>query len=204
MYMKNEQKEVLLIFVKNPEKGHVKTRLAKSVGHHRALEVYKRLLEITKQVTLPLYCEKQVWYSKEIPESDLWEDEQYEKRAQQGENLGERMQNAFRDAFESGFKKVVIVGSDCADLTHHILKDAFAALDKHEAVIGPSEDGGYYLLGMAKFFPELFEEKSWSTDSVYRDTLTQMEKNSISCLRLPELNDIDTESDLKKSNTLNF
>lgn len=202
--MINQKKELLIIFVKNPEKGHVKTRLAKSVGEERALEVYEALLEITKQVTLPLNCEKQVWYSKEISESDLWDDERYEKRVQRGENLGGRMQNAFRDVFESGFEKVVIIGSDCADLTQGILEDAFAALDHHRAVIGPSEDGGYYLLGMADFFPDLFEEKSWSTDSVYQDTLIQMEKNSISCFRLPELNDIDTESDLKKSNRLNL
>lgn len=202
--MTKENKNVILIFVKNPVKGHVKTRLAKSVGDSKALQIYQSLLQITKKITEKLSCDRQVWYSQSVEESDLWDEEHYSKFLQEGENLGKRMQFAFRQAFENGYRKAIIIGSDCADLSSQTVIDAFEALDDHKVIIGPSEDGGYYLLGMTRFLPFLFEDKKWSHDSVFQDTAHQLKDHSISFKQLPILNDIDTESDLKKSANLNL
>ncbi|MEL7833089.1 TIGR04282 family arsenosugar biosynthesis glycosyltransferase [Fodinibius sp. Rm-B-1B1-1] len=192
----------LIIFVKNPEKGKVKTRLAKTVGDEKALDVYHELLRITKSVADSISVNKQVWYSQFVEENDLWSKGTYEKYPQEGENLGQRMQHAFREAFESEQQKVVIIGSDCASLRNEIVQEAFNKLDTHEVVIGPAQDGGYYLLGMSEYYPVLFEGKSWSSSSVLQSTVEQVEKMNLSYHLLPTLNDIDTEADLRTSNRI--
>lgn len=202
--MSKQNKNVLLIFIKNPVKGHVKTRLAKSVGDSKALHIYQKLLQITKKITDELSCDRQVWYSQSVVQNDLWNEDAYSKFTQKGKDLGERMQHSFQQAFEDGYENVIIIGSDCADLTPEFINRAFEALENHQAVMGPSEDGGYYLIGMSRYYPFLFEEKNWSHHSVFQDTLKQMEGNSISYHLLPVLNDIDSESDLRKSAGLTF
>lgn len=194
----------LIIFVKNPEKGKVKTRLGRSVGDEKALEVYHELLRITKSVADPLSVNKQVWYSQFVDKNDLWSDGNYEKCPQTGETLGQRMQNAFQKAFESGDQKVVIIGSDCASLRTEIVQEAFDELDSHDVVVGPAQDGGYYLLGMSADYTELFEGKSWSTSSVLKSTLVQIENLQLSHHLLPTLNDIDTEADLRDSTKISL
>jgi rSAM/selenodomain-associated transferase 1 len=197
--MADSTNEVLLIFVKNPEKGKVKTRLARTIGDQEALAVYKKLLKTTKSVADPLQVTKQVWYSAYIGEQDMWSKGSYQKKLQAGRDLGERMKNAFRKAFDKQFGKVVIIGSDCAAISSEIIQQAFDALDNHQTVVGPSEDGGYYLLGMAECYPELFDVQEWSTDSVLEETLNQAQNMGLSLKLLPELNDIDTEEDLRAS-----
>ena len=197
--MGNQNNNVILVFVKNPILGHVKTRLAKSIGDSKALQVYQSLLQITKNVTEALPCDRQVWYSQSVEENDLWDKNIYSKFLQKGDDLGKRMQFAFEQAFEDGYSKVIIIGSDCPDLSPQLINKAFEALNNHQTVIGPSEDGGYYLLGMKHYYPFLFEDKKWSHDSVFQDTVNQMKNHSISFKQLPVLNDIDTESDLNKS-----
>lgn len=191
--------KLLLIFIKNPEKGRVKTRLAERIGKEKALEVYHRLLSITKKETLPLDCNRQVWYSRYVDKDDIWENGEYEKRLQKGQNLGERMQEAFRQAFVDGYEKVAVIGSDCAELTREIIQQAFSKLEDSDVVIGPSEDGGYYLLGMKSFYPDLFADIEWSTGSVFTQTVKRVENLGLSMRVLPMLNDIDTEEDLDQS-----
>jgi len=190
--------EVLLIFVKNPVLGKVKTRLAKTVGDEKALSVYRHLLEHTHSVTDQLPYRRQLWYSDSIDREDRW-DSGYEKKLQQGDDLGERMKNAFAEVFKQETEKGVIIGSDCPEISVDILQHAFEALDQYETVIGPSEDGGYYLLGMNAFYPGIFESIEWSTDSVFADTIQKLNKLQLSYYRLPELNDIDTYRDLLNS-----
>lgn len=189
--------DVLLIFVKKPEEGQVKTRLAESIGDKRALEVYRQLLVITKRETREVPVDKQVWYTPEVLNDDLWDTAGYVKNKQQGRNLGERMQYAFRHSFEEGYQKVIIIGSDCPYITEDIISRAFAALDSNDLVIGPSADGGYYLLGMTAYHPHLFRDKEWSSSSVLEQTLNDAEKSDFSVKKLPELNDIDTLKDLQ-------
>lgn len=190
---------LLLIFVKNPEPGEVKTRLAKSVGEEDALRIYQQLLRVTKSVTDELNCARQVWYSDFIDGEDLWSTGDYEKRLQKGSNLGDRMKQAFSQSFTDGYEKVVIIGSDCAELTSQIIEQAFRALDDSDLGIGPSEDGGYYLLGMSEFYPNLFNGISWSTPTVFEATIAKAEELDLSVQLMPELNDIDTKHDLIQS-----
>ncbi|WP_421773495.1 TIGR04282 family arsenosugar biosynthesis glycosyltransferase [Gracilimonas sp.] len=189
-------KEKLIIFVKNEEAGRTKTRLAASIGDEQALEAYRKLLGWTVKQTRDLEVTREVWYSRFVAENDIWEEGDFEKRLQSGDNLGARMSNAFRKSFtEESFQKVVIIGSDCAELTSEIIELAFKELDDHEFVIGPAEDGGYYLLGMRGYHPEVFEEIEWSTGSVFQKTVEKIEGLGLGYIALKELNDVDTIED---------
>lgn len=191
-------KQALIIFARNPVPGKVKTRLAATMGHDKALSIYQLLLEHTVQITQQLPCDRYVFYADSILKNDIWSDDLYLKKNQEGKDLGQRMLHAFDTLFQQGYQKIIIIGTDCFELSFSILLDAFTALDEKEVVIGPSEDGGYYLLGMRQFFPFLFEEKAWSTDSVYSSTVQQLAIQNIRYEILPILNDIDTEDDWKQ------
>ena len=187
---------MLLIFVKKPETGKVKTRLAATVGDEKALQIYLQLLERTQEITQSLPCAKTIYYTPEIVEKDIFDIKHYQKALQSEGDLGQRMQNAFAAAFSQGYKKVCIIGSDCFELDTHILEEAFAQLDKEDVVIGPARDGGYYLLGMRKMHVPFFQNKKWSTSSVLSDTLNDLKKTHLSFSLLPELTDVDEEEDL--------
>lgn len=197
--MSNMGQELLMIFVKNPVPGKVKTRLAKTLGTDKALEIYNALIQHTHQVTRVLDVDKAVFYSDEIIEGDVWDKSEYQKMVQEGSDLGKRMLNAFKNAFQRGYKKVVIIGSDCFELTPDILREAFDSIPKNNFVIGPTHDGGYYLIGMTALHAALFKNKKWSGDEVLHDTLTDLRNMNGSYKLLPELTDIDTEEDLVQS-----
>lgn len=189
--------QLLLIFTKNPELGRVKTRLAKTIGDQKALEVYQYLLDHTRAITTQLkQVDKAVFYSKFVDENDLWGATQYQKQVQTGEGLGERMSNAFSWGFGQSYQSIVIIGSDCIEITQAIIEEAFIALQTQDFVIGPAKDGGYYLLGMKASYPEVFENKTWSTNSVFQSTLQDLQVRSSQIHRLPELSDVDTVDDL--------
>jgi len=190
-----EKENLLLIFTRNPELGKCKTRLAATIGDKPALAIYTFLLRHTQTITTPLSATKTVYYSESIWENDIWDPTIYKKRLQEGEDLGQRMSNAFRDGFAQGNKKIVIIGSDMYDLSTDNLAHAFASLDKDDFVVGPAIDGGYYLLGMTRYTPSLFENKAWGSSSVLKDTLDDIKGERI-CL-LPPKNDIDYYEDLK-------
>lgn len=185
----------LLIFTRNPELGKVKTRLAKGVGDANALTIYKRLLEHTKETVQPIDCVKRVGYSVKVRSEDLWDDTIFEKFQQKGEDLGIRMKNAFKQAFDLGHMKVVIIGSDLYDLRQTHIEKAFETLETKDVVVGPALDGGYYLLGLSQLIPSIFENKKWGTDSVLKDTLDDLQTYSVGMLET--LNDIDYAEDLK-------
>lgn len=189
-------KEALILFVRQPELGKVKTRLAKDIGEEKALGVYKQLLQHTHDITYALSCDKFVYYAESIASCDIWEDNSYFKKIQSGRDLGERMQNAFSSLFDTGYKKVVIIGSDCPGITSEIISEAFDALDSTKAVLGPAADGGYYLLGMHKMINDVFINKLWSTDSVFADTVSDLKRKEISYHCLSVLQDVDTITDL--------
>lgn len=191
-------KQALIIFARNPVRGKVKTRLAATMGDDKALSIYQSLLEHTVQITQQLPCDPYVFYADGISLNDIWSDDRYLKKNQEGKDLGQRMLHAFDTLFQQGYQKIIIIGTDCFELSSSILLDAFTVLDEKQVVIGPSEDGGYYLLGMRQFFPFLFEEKAWSTDTVCSSTIQQLEIQNICYEILPILNDIDTEDDLKQ------
>lgn len=192
-------KNLLTVFIKNPVAGNVKTRLAASIGDLNALHVYKSLLAYTREVSLNVNCDRQVWYSSKIDRRDSWSPKEFTKKLQRGDDLGERMAMAFREGFKDGYEKIVIIGSDCAALTSNHIEKAFNSLDQYDAVLGPSEDGGYYLLGLTIFSEEFFKNIEWSTPAVFDSTKRIFKKHEISCQILEELNDIDTIDDLRQS-----
>ena len=188
-------KEALIIFIKNPQPGKVKTRIAATTGDEKALEIYKHLLQYTCRITKDLPQDKWLFYSEFIDEKDSWSNDIYHKQIQSGDDLGQKMLNAFKFCFDKGYEKISIIGSDMMEISASTLHNAFAQLKKHDIVIGPAKDGGYYLLGMNKLHPILFQNKSWSTSTVMTDTLADSKKLGLTHYELPTLCDIDTEAD---------
>ena len=193
--MSENRNELLMIFTRNPELGKVKTRLAKGIGNHAALEVYKMLLRHTREVTQNIEQQKSVWYSVQIREKDIWEPSIYAKNVQKGKDLGARMQSAFEQSFDSGYQKVIIIGSDLYDLKKEHLQEAFAQLNFNDIVLGPAQDGGYYLLGLKTVIPEIFRNKDWGSDTVLQNTLRDLKNQKVYLLET--LNDIDYAEDLE-------
>lgn len=185
----------LIIFIKNPVKGKVKTRLAETMGDDEALRIYHQLLKITQAQTRQCNCMRYLFYSDVINHNDDWESKHYLKHVQLGDNLGERMQHAFEFVFKLGHSKAVIIGSDCPTLKTSTLNQALLMLNDNDVVIGPSEDGGYYLLGMNGLIPELFEKMPWSQPHLFKQSIALLERMEIAFYLLPTLNDIDTEVD---------
>lgn len=188
-------KNLLLIFTRNPELGKVKTRLAKTIGDESALNIYKFLLNHTKEVTQDLNCDKAVYYSVKIRNNDIWDASNYQKHQQNGDDLGIRMKNAFQEAFDKNYEKVLIIGSDLYDLKPNHINEAFEKLNSNDVVIGPAEDGGYYLLGMKELHSEVFKNKAWGTSTVRQDTLNDLQNVSVHLLET--LNDVDVFDDIK-------
>lgn len=177
----------------------VKTRLANAIGERHALAVYRKLAQHTMDVTHALTVDKAVYYSDQIEAGDLWADTRYQKRLQRGDDLGQRMSHAFADAFREGCERVCIIGTDCLELSPETVRQAFKALEHHDVVIGPAEDGGYYLLGTKQFHSELFVGKKWGSSAVFQDTKEDILRAGLSFFDLPVLRDVDREEDLPDS-----
>ena len=190
-----ENSNLLIIFTRNPELGKCKTRLATKVGDEAALNIYTFLLEHTAAITKDLAVEKQVHYSVKIRENDLWDGSIYSKKQQEGPDLGLRMLHAFEQGFEQAYKNIIIIGSDMFDMNQTDIEAAFEALNRSNFVIGPATDGGYYLLGMSILKPALFHAKAWGTSSVLKDTLADLQGETVA--QLAAKNDVDYYEDIK-------
>ncbi|MGB0881915.1 MAG: TIGR04282 family arsenosugar biosynthesis glycosyltransferase [Vicingaceae bacterium] len=193
-------KSLLIVFVKNIILGKVKTRLAKTVGDNMAFEVYKELVDITEDCSKKVNADKHIYFSDVVINSK-WVDEL--KFVQQGENLGERMKNAFNFGFEKGYEKIILIGSDLPDITPETIEEGFLGLNHKEIVFGPAEDGGYYLVGMNKPNNFIFENKPWSKSCLLETTLKELKEKEVDTVLLKTLNDIDTFEDLKTSKIYN-
>ncbi|WP_026952695.1 TIGR04282 family arsenosugar biosynthesis glycosyltransferase [Algoriphagus mannitolivorans] len=190
-------KEVaLLIFQKNPELGKVKTRLAATIGNEKALEIYHQLVDLTLKEAIKTQFEIFIFYSDFIPEQKPSALMSF--GLQKGDDLGERMKNAFQEVLKFGYKKALIIGTDCPEIKAELVTEAAQILDGNDLVLGPAEDGGYYLLGMNSLQKEIFEQVAWSTESVLKQTLEKAERKGLKVSLLEMLNDIDTAEDLKK------
>ena len=189
-------KNLLIVFVKNIKLGKVKTRLAKTIGNQGAFEVYKELVQITENATDELTVDKHIYFSDVVIETK-WQNDY--KTVQQGETLGDRMKNAFHDGFKAGYENVILIGSDLPSLTSSIINKGFNALENNEAVFGPAEDGGYYLVGFSKMKDYVFENKPWSQPNLLEVTKKELQENNASFGLLKTLNDIDNIEDLQNS-----
>lgn len=190
------KREALVVFTKNAVKGKVKSRLAASIGEDEALQIHNKLLKRTKTIVNLEEIRLFIYYSDYIEHEDDWPVDVF-KKIQSGEDLGARMMNAFTNTFCEGYEKVVIIGTDCAQLETSHLNEAFMRLINNEVVIGPAYDGGYYLIGLNKIIPGLFRSIDWGTNEVLAQTLAICSELKLNTYLLPLLADVDREEDLK-------
>lgn len=210
----------LLVFVRCPERGRVKSRLAASLGRERVLALYKNfVLDLMDVVKEGPYCIRIYYDPPNADQSTLraWLGEG-SYSPQTGRGLGERMKNTFAEVFSEGCEKAVLIGSDVPDLPGALIDRAFTALEDHDAVIGPATDGGYYLIGFRRdgFLPHAFEGIPWGTDSVLGETMALFLKSGCRVHSLDVWSDVDTirdlrslyarnrETDFRKSRTMAF
>jgi len=193
--LEENKERLLLIFTRNPKLGKCKTRLAATIGNQAALDIYMILLRHTAKITKDLNCSKEIHYSEEVSENDLWDKDNFTKQLQEGNNLGERMYNAFKSGFQKGYKKIIIIGSDIYNLNSETIEEAFTEMENFDFVIGPAADGGYYLIGMKALNNEIFQNKNWGTETVLEDTLNNLKHKKVKLLQIK--NDIDVYEDLK-------
>jgi rSAM/selenodomain-associated transferase 1 len=188
--------KALIIFVRNPELGKVKTRLAADVGNENALLIYKKLLQHTFEITQQSQAHKFIFYADKIEPDDMWQQENYFKLLQDKKDLGNRMQSAFENIFKKGYNKVCIIGSDCFELSADMIDKSFAYLDTYDLIIGPANDGGYYLLAMKNEIKDVFKNIDWSTEKVLQQTIKKTREKKYTYLLLDKLNDVDTVTDV--------
>ncbi|HEY0025043.1 MAG TPA: TIGR04282 family arsenosugar biosynthesis glycosyltransferase [Longimicrobium sp.] len=189
----------ILVFVRAPEAGRVKTRLAASIGAEAALRVYRRLAEHAVREALDVAgAEVRVHFTPADAEAPVraWLGDGPALLPQADGDLGERMRDAFAQAFSDGHRRVVIIGSDLPEMRAELLRRAISLLDDHQAVIGPARDGGYYLLGLMGLVEGLFEGIAWSTPGVLQATLERLEAAGITPALLEPLTDVDEVQDL--------
>lgn len=191
----------IILFVKYPEKGKVKTRLSAVLGDETARNLYKCFVsDLIGTLEKKRYTFKIAFYPPGSDEKIIsWLGPEHSYITQIGKNLGERMKNAFKETFFKGFNEVLIVGTDIPALTPSLIEKAFKALNNSDAVIGPCYDGGYYLIGFRKemFLSDIFKGIQWSTERVFKDTMGVFTKKAYKVYVLPKLRDIDRIEDLR-------
>lgn len=195
----NRRNNHLIIFLKYPQIGKVKTRLAKDIGDVKALNIYKLLVSSTLNKVQSTSFDISIYYTpkdkdKEVRKFIDFNDVNY--YSQTGNNLGARMLNAFSESFTAGYKKTIIIGTDCPDINYNTISDTFNLLNNHDLVLGPATDGGYYLIGLCKISIELFNNIEWSSDKVLKKTLNIANKLNFNYKLLDFRADIDTIADL--------
>jgi len=190
----------ILIFAKSPVVGQVKTRLAEFIGPEQACKVYEALLTQTLNTALNAQLAPVCCYTDDTEHVYFkhWKQKGVEFKQQVGADLGQRMQQAFMHELRL-YSPVVMIGSDCPVITVEHLRAAFNALDGDgEAVITPTQDGGYVLLGLKKPHPRIFSNIQWSSMHVFRQTAEHLESLSLKWQQLNTLWDLDTAEDYQK------
>jgi rSAM/selenodomain-associated transferase 1 len=193
LHYKNFMKK-LLIFARYPEAGHVKSRLARAIGEAKAASAYKTMVEIVVKNTKPCNGEYERILCYDPPsfreKFQSWLPIRH-LEPQSGCNLGEKMKQAFSQALAET-EQAVLIGTDCIDVNRSLILKAFQELEKADLVLGPAKDGGYYLIGCSRVYPELFSGIDWSTERVFSQTLRGAEQRNLRVSCLPPLTDIDT------------
>lgn len=196
----NKSESCIIVFTKAPITGYVKTRLARDLGASVVVGLHRNFVnDIVDKITSAGHALK-IFY--EPAEADAlmrsWLGHRHDYFLQRGEDLGLKMANAFQTVFENGIQQAVLMGTDFPDLPGEDITHAMAGLQKHDAVIGPAVDGGYYLIGFQAdaFSPTFFDDKSWGTGSVYQQTINAFAAAGISVKKLPKWRDVDVYDDL--------
>lgn len=193
-------KSVLLVFARSPIKGEVKTRLGNEIGSEKSYWVYLQLL---KKIAKNISNKNQdiiLFQSKPNKKLESIFDNAKKFLVQNGSDLGKKMLSAFQWAFNEKYKNVILIGTDLWRIDENMIIRARNVLENKDFVIGPTFDGGYYLIGMKKMKKEIFQNIPWSTNQVLSETLKKIKDNSIYFLDIE--NDIDEFIDLKNDSTL--
>lgn len=200
--MNKKTNNCILLFVKYPEAGKVKTRLAETVGPDDAAKLYSMfvkdiLITLRNREERFVVCYDNRWTQDQYIQ---WLGDEIPFVAQQGTNIGEKMKNAFINAFDSGIDNAIVIGSDIPDIPADNFTKGFAALSKHKAVVAPTTDGGYCLIGFSAkgFLPKIFDNIDWSTEKVFNQTMKLFERHKINFYGLDRWSDIDTFGDLQE------
>ena len=188
------REEKLIVFVKAPRPGAVKTRLAKAIGAPAAGAAYRQLVE-TLLNQLRGLGGVEVCFSPDDAASEVqhWLKEGWSSSPQGDGDLGQRLQSAFQRAFHAGAKRVAIIGSDCPSVRVEDIREAWGVLQTHDVVLGPATDGGYWLIGLRQPQPTLFRDVHWSTENVFAETIQRARRAGLSVQLLRELADVDTD-----------
>jgi rSAM/selenodomain-associated transferase 2/rSAM/selenodomain-associated transferase 1 len=186
---------LIIIFTRYPVPGKAKTRLIPKIGAINAANLQKMMTEfVVSQVKKTKIPFKIKYFGGTKADMENWLGSSIEYSEQVDNDLGEKMKNAFEEGFKSGFSKIVIIGSDCPDLRADLILKAFQSLEKNNCVIGPAKDGGYYLIGLNKPNPKLFENIDWGSEKVLNQTISKIKDYKL----LKELNDVDEFEDIPK------
>ncbi len=192
----------VICFLKYPEPGHVKTRLASTLSNQGAAEFYGLMAEriITEAYPLEQHYDLILYLdpAHEQEKYSSWIGDSWAFRQQQGPDLGARLDHALSQTLEEGYEAVAVIGSDCLGMDERWFQEqVFEPLQQHDLVIGPASDGGYYLLALKQAAPWLFERMPWSTEEVLERTLDRIEMRDLSLLTLDERIDVDDDQDLQ-------
>ncbi len=198
--MTGSEGDLLIVFVKCPDKGKVKSRLSGTFSEESVVELYKCFVEdVLDAVGSAGFKPLVAFYpAGEMYGITTWLGSGYNYFPQTGADLGERMKNAFLRVFAQGSPRAVIIGSDIPELKGEIIKDAFESLRSHDVVIGPAFDGGYYLIGFSRdsFVPRIFEDMTWSADTVFSRTIDILNNEGRNVCVMPSERDIDRPEDV--------
>ncbi|NQY73988.1 MAG: glycosyltransferase [Candidatus Margulisbacteria bacterium] len=193
-------KPCLCLFIKFPEQGKVKTRLAESIGFKLATKLYTSFVEDVIYTLSYKDFPMQICYDNlsRFPKILNWLGGGLFYAPQRGADLGGKLKNCFKRVFKQGYSRVIIIGSDAPDVPPHLFDQAFTALNTHDIVIGPTKDGGYYLIGFNKknYTDMVFNHIPWSTPQVYEETLKHINQFGLSLFELPSWQDVDVIDDL--------
>lgn len=192
---------VLLIFAKYPDPGKVKTRMQPQVSAQDAAELYRAMVEdLYVSLARSDNFDTIVCFTPESKRNAFknWLGSGVSLKNQCEGNLGDKLGTAFKSCFNDGYKKVIAIGGDCVTVTAEEVSRAFGHLDTNDAVIGPTEDGGYYLIGTSAMIPGLFNTIAWSTERVFTQTIQILKSLSLRHTVLENKFDIDTVRDAEK------
>ena len=205
--------DLLLIFLKWPEPGRVKTRLANDIGAEKAAEIYKILVQRVMQQISPIYSqlvricwvfdpiekedEMKDWIKKELDDLGFTDLNRHIFWSQSDGGLGDRLQSAFEKAFSLDYDRIIAIGTDCIELDSRTIERALASLSSERSIVfGPSFDGGYYLVGMrSNLGLSVFRSIPWSTSKVLEQSLDRAVSFDLEYTLLEECNDVDTLED---------
>lgn len=198
--------QLLIVFAKTPEAGQVKTRIGVNIGMQEAAAIYSKMLEITLTASATNKLWEQIVALTPESAEAYFKGRDLKITRQCGADLGDRMSSALERGFQEGAEKLVLIGSDCPTLTHAEIAEAFFLLNKVPAVIGPSEDGGFYLIGVTresyKTVVRVFREAiKWSTPQVFDEVKERCQRLELPLVNLSIKNDIDTYEDWRAYKT---